>query len=82
MHHCAGGYVRRAARGECFFYRVLAPERATLAIERSPRGWRILDLKAACNRKPSAATLRTVQGWLAGPAGLPRQLSFDFGSPA
>jgi hypothetical protein len=84
MHHCAGGYVRRAARGECFFYRVVAPERATLAIERGPRGWRILDLKAVCNRKPSAATLRTVQAWLGGPAGRaqPRQLSFDFGSPA
>lgn len=25
-----------------------------------PRGWRILDLKAACNRNPNAATLRAV----------------------
>jgi hypothetical protein len=84
MHHCAGSYAGRATRGVCFFYRVLAPERATLAIERGPRGWRILDLKLACNRRPDAATLLAVRRWLAGPVptDVPCQLSFDFGAPA
>ena len=84
MHHCAGTYASKAARGECFFYRVLAPERATLAIERGPRAWRILDLRLACNRRPNAATVQAVNRWLAGRvrASLPCQLSFDFGVPA
>jgi hypothetical protein len=84
MHHCAGTYVSRAERGQCYFYRVLAPERATLAIERGPHGWRILDLRLACNRRPGAGTLRAVQRWLSGspPAAGPCQLAFDFDAPA
>ena len=67
QRNCVGGYGERVARGEVFIYRILAPERATLAIEPSAGGgYEIQQLKRACNQPVAQATLQSVQRWLAG----------------
>lgn len=65
QHHCVGSYVSSTGRGECYIYRVLSPERATLSITKRADGcWHIQQLCLACNQPVSPATRTTVQAWL------------------
>jgi hypothetical protein len=69
MHHCAGTeakYARRVAGGKLYFYRVLRPERLTLAIGRAGDHWEISEAKCQANREPQAATLDAIRLWLRG----------------
>lgn len=64
MHHCVGSYVERILENRCYIFKVLAPERATLEILRTPDGkYRIGQLKRACNARPSAETATRVRQW-------------------
>ena len=40
MHHCVPAYAESIARGEVYVYRVTAPVRATLSVQRTSAGWR------------------------------------------
>jgi hypothetical protein len=63
--NCVASYAHSVARGDTFIYRVLAPERATLAIRPAEGGaWYVSELLAACNEDVSAATARAVRRWL------------------
>lgn len=64
MSHCVGSYGPLVADGSTAVYRVMAPERATLAIARQGDTWHISDLKLARNRDAAPATLRAVKQWL------------------
>jgi hypothetical protein len=65
QHHCVGCYGPLVATGDCYVYRVLSPQRATLSIEKGPDGcWRIEQLYLSCNRPVSSETRKAVQGWL------------------
>lgn len=64
MHHCVGSYGARVAQGNLAIYRVLAPERATVAIGRKNGRWHIVEMRLACNKAPSAATIQAVERWL------------------
>lgn len=64
MAHCIGSYGPLAATGDTAVYRVLAPERATLAIERQGNGWRISELKLARNQDAAPATWQAINAWL------------------
>lgn len=64
MKHCVAGYTRDAIDGSRAFYRVLAPERATLSIIRTPTGWEIDDLRGPANAEPAPRTRRAVVVWL------------------
>ncbi|WP_295884728.1 PcfJ domain-containing protein [uncultured Thiohalocapsa sp.] len=65
QHNCVAGYAERVAGGDTYIYRVLAPQRATLSLVRWPGGrWQIGELLLAGNHPVSAATRRTVEGWL------------------
>ena len=60
MRHCVGEFVYQALRGNVFIYRVHAPERATMAVQRSADGaFRIEQVKLYRNGKVSKET------WLA-----------------
>ncbi len=56
MHHCVGGYVRQAGKGECYFFKVLSPERGTLQLGIRDDKFSILQFKLACNKTPSEAS--------------------------
>jgi len=65
QHHCVGSYAATVRRGECYIYRVLAPERATLSLVRGADGcWQIEQLNLARNRPVALSTRKAVQDWL------------------
>lgn len=65
QHNCVGSYGRRVRSGSTYIYKVLRPERATLAISRGGGGsWKIAELKAAKNRAVAPATKAAVSRWL------------------
>lgn len=65
LHHCAAMYATRIAQGRAYFYRILAPERATLSIAPDQRGWHVDQLAGVCNQPISSATSNAVRSWLA-----------------
>ncbi len=77
MAHCAATYAERALDGELVFYRVLEPQRATLAIAPNGRGWRVFDLKCRANRLPASGTVAAVGRWLQSWAGRRRRRRAD-----
>jgi hypothetical protein len=65
QHHCIASYINQVAwHKKLYVYRVLKPERATLAVVRKHDAWHIHDLKLACNAKPSGETYHVVMRWL------------------
>lgn len=66
QRNCVGSYARRVSQRETYIYKVLAPERATLAIVRTSGGtWRVGELRCAGNTDVRAQTRKAVQAWLA-----------------
>ncbi len=67
MEHCAGSqksYARRVAAGRLFFYRMLQPERLTIAIRPGVRGWALEEMKGFRNRSPHDSSFALVLDWL------------------
>jgi hypothetical protein len=63
--NCVGAYAKRICRGGLYIYRVLAPERATLAIARNSKGtWRISELKAPANAEVMDSTRQSIESWV------------------
>jgi hypothetical protein len=63
--NCVASYAWRVLQGGTYIYRVMAPERATLAIVRGADGcWCRSELKAKSNRKVRASTVALVDRWL------------------
>jgi hypothetical protein len=63
MHNCVGSYSEKVMSGECFIYRVLRPERATLEISDTGDMHHICQLKLAHNGEPAAETWEKVRFW-------------------
>lgn len=65
QNNCARRYYDAVNAGGIYLYRVLEPERCTLSIVRSRRGWRVKELKIANNLEPTRPeTYRAVRRWL------------------
>ena len=65
QHHCVGSYADRVKQGQCYIYRILSPERATLSLARgADGGWEIAQLYRACNQPVGMATRQAVEAWL------------------
>ncbi len=79
MHHCVGSYANAAAAGECFIYKVLAPERATVEVSVDARGRaRIAQAKGPCNGELTQDTHEALKEWVTGaPAGSHAQNGFS-----
>jgi hypothetical protein len=65
MHNCVGSYTEKIQTGECFIYRVLRPQRATLEISDTGDMHHICQLKLAHNGEPAAETWTKVRYWFA-----------------
>lgn len=68
MHHCAGRertYARDVAAGRMYFYRMILPERLTIALERIVTRWSVDEVRGVCNRLPAAASMTIIENWLA-----------------
>ncbi len=64
QHNCVATYVKRVTSGYIYVYRVLKPQRATLAIARNRDRWHIDELKGTCNQPVDQKTLQAVTAWL------------------
>ncbi len=65
MHHCVERYADRVLTGVSYAYRVMAPERATLVLNRYGEGCGVAELRGHANARPAAATKNAVKRWLA-----------------
>ena len=64
QHYCVAPYMDKISVGRNYFYRVLAPERATLLLVCSGGIWFIERISAACNKSVSSETKRAAIEWL------------------
>jgi len=65
QHNCVMAHIRGISNGSYYFYRVLKPERASLAIVWGPRDQWEVDQLLGCRNKPvSEATHQAVGEWL------------------
>jgi hypothetical protein len=66
MDHCVATYWRKVERGTYFIYRVLQPERATLALRWSEvrAAWVIDQLSAFANQPVRPETKQFLRDWL------------------
>ena len=56
--------LRIAVRENVYIYRVLSPQRCTLALAKSGNRWVLSELKTCCNGEPSRETWNVVREWL------------------
>ena len=66
QHNCVATYVGRVTSGSIYVYRVLKPQRATLAIARHRDRWHVDELRGPCNQPVAPATFQAVKTWLEG----------------
>ena len=64
QHHCVGSYTHAVRRGKTYVYRMLKPERATLAITFGHRGWSLWDLRGHRNAEVQPESLKAALDWL------------------
>lgn len=64
MRHCVAIHESDVAMAKNYYvYRVVAPERATLAIRRTYRGWKIAELSGPRNKAVASETRLQVKAW-------------------
>jgi hypothetical protein len=65
QQNCVGAYGPRIRTGNLYLYRVLKPERATLAIAKTASGrWQLSEIKSFRNGQVSEETMEAVQWWI------------------
>lgn len=64
MKHCVGGYAPKIYAEQCYIYRVLKPERATLEIQGRDTSIHIGQFSLERNGKPSKETYAEVIRWI------------------
>ncbi|MBF0290004.1 MAG: PcfJ domain-containing protein [SAR324 cluster bacterium] len=64
MRHCVASYINGAINGQSYYFRILAPQRATLQIKKDRSGFQIAQMKLVCNRLPAKKTFKFVGNWL------------------
>lgn len=63
MEHCVADLHASVTAGEYYFYRVRAPERATLSLRRCSGGWEMGELLGRRNAPVAGETRRAVYAW-------------------
>jgi hypothetical protein len=64
MHHCVGSYIPQVQEGSTYIYRVLAPERATLALHRYDNSWSLGQIYGPFNEPVQPSTREAIRSWL------------------
>ncbi|SMP45985.1 PcfJ-like protein [Desulfonatronum zhilinae] len=65
QHNCVACYSRRVQNGQAYIYRVLHPERCTVALTRKGDTWMVSEVKRDKNMLPSSESVRAVARWFA-----------------
>ena len=64
QQHCVGSYAHSVRRGQTYVYRMLKPERATLAIMQNSRGWTLREIRGYRNADVQPETCQAAVDWL------------------
>lgn len=64
MNHCVGSYARDVHLGNSFVYRVIYPERLTLAIEKRQNGWQLSEIRGHSNSSADKRSIMCATLWL------------------
>ena len=64
MKNCVGSYAKQVKYGNCYIYKVMEPQRATLSV--SPDTGKVLELKLSANKVPRRQTYNEINEWLQG----------------
>ena len=65
QRNCVGAYAPRIHSGKLYLYRLITPERATLAVALNQSGrWVLAEIKASQNTEISPETLSAVHEWV------------------
>jgi hypothetical protein len=64
MDHCVGSYAQGVFTGECFIYKVLSPQRATLELSPVWPTPALAQLKLKGNEEPAPECWQAVERWL------------------
>lgn len=64
QQHCVGSYSHAVRHGQAYVYRMLKPERATLAIAFGRGGWRLRDIRGFRNADVRPESLKAAMDWL------------------
>lgn len=67
QRHCVGSYAHSVRRGQTYVYRMLKPERATLAIMQDSRGWTLREIRGFRNADVQPETYQAAVDWLHSP---------------
>lgn len=65
MHHCVASFQSAVIYRRIYLYRMMLPERGTLALRRGKKRWTVMEFKGPLNAPPSAEAWRCVHKWLA-----------------
>lgn len=75
MRNCLPSYASRVAQGDHFVYRIIKPERASLVLQKTQKGWRPWQIKAFANKEVQDTTRRLIEAW--SEAKFPKKEVFD-----
>ena len=64
MHHCVSIYNMKIEKGECYIYRILQPERATIELRFRGQQVRLGQVCLAYNARPAPETMDVINTWL------------------
>ena len=65
QNNCVASMTTKIIQGKVYLYKVLYPERATLALKPIRKGsWEIREITARCNKKVKKETVQTVERWI------------------
>lgn len=64
MHHCVASYVHNIIKGECYIYRIMQPQRATIEVAFQNGEPVIRQVALARNQKPDEQTRAAIHHWL------------------
>jgi len=71
MRHCIFSYKKEIVNGRMYAYRMVSPERVTLALKKTDNIWRLYDMRGFSNRSPSIDAYKEVLKWVSNKAPLP-----------
>lgn len=63
MNHCVAGYADRVETGTTYFYRVMGPERATVALQKKGDYWTLSEVHGPSNRQISHDAYCEIAAW-------------------
>ena len=64
MNHCVFSYAEMVYKRQVYIYKIISPERATMALDTCHNEFKISQIKLKYNMEPNEETLSTAEHWI------------------